>query len=71
MSKTKRFRDRSVNGVIVMAWFQGVCHANHIRKMQASFSWDWGPAAPSVGLWQPAQLVGYDAVRFRQRTFIL
>jgi beta-mannosidase len=53
-----------------MAWFQGVCHANHIRKMQASFSWDWGPAAPSVGLWQPAQLVGYDAVRFRQRTFI-
>lgn len=27
------------------------CHVNHIRKMQASFSWDWGPAFPSVGIW--------------------
>ena len=53
--------------------FQGVCHANHIRKMQvvvvplvqkkdpsilrfdhqASFSWDWGPAFPSSGIWLP------------------
>jgi beta-mannosidase len=31
--------------------FQGECHANQIRKMQASFSWDWGPAFPSVGIW--------------------
>ena len=45
--------------------FRGVCHANHIRKMQASFSWDWGPAAPSVGLWQPAYLVAFDDVRFK------
>lgn len=30
---------------------QGECHANFIRKMQASFGWDWGPAFPSVGLW--------------------
>jgi beta-mannosidase len=45
--------------------FRGVCHANHIRKMQSSFSWDWGPAAPSVGLWQPAQLIGYDDARFK------
>lgn len=29
----------------------GECHANMIRKMQASFSWDWGPAFPSVGIW--------------------
>lgn len=21
------------------------------RKMQSSFSWDWGPAFPTVGLW--------------------
>jgi hypothetical protein len=30
---------------------KGECHANFIRKMQASFSWDWGPAFPSMGLW--------------------
>jgi len=31
--------------------FQGECHANQVRKMQASFSWDWGPAFPSAGIW--------------------
>lgn len=30
---------------------RGECHINYLRKMQASFSWDWGPAAPSVGIW--------------------
>lgn len=29
----------------------GECHINYLRKMQASFSWDWGPAVPSVGIW--------------------
>lgn len=29
----------------------GECHVNQIRKMQASFSWDWGPALPSMGIW--------------------
>ena len=37
--------------------FKGECHANHIRKMQASFAWDWGPAFPSAGVWQPVSLV--------------
>ncbi|XP_037073776.1 LOW QUALITY PROTEIN: beta-mannosidase-like [Pollicipes pollicipes] len=41
----------------------GVCHANHIRKMQASFSWDWGPAFPNAGIWRPIRLVGFDALR--------
>lgn len=31
---------------------RGECHVNFIRKMQASFSWDWGPAFPSVGLYK-------------------
>lgn len=31
-------------------------HVNFIRKMQASFSWDWGPAFPSVGIWKPIEL---------------
>ncbi|CAG9789387.1 unnamed protein product [Diatraea saccharalis] len=30
--------------------YNGECHVNQLRKMQASFSWDWGPAFPSVGL---------------------
>uniref|UniRef100_A0A7G3AUK6 beta-mannosidase n=1 Tax=Lutzomyia longipalpis TaxID=7200 RepID=A0A7G3AUK6_LUTLO len=27
--------------------YHGECHMNFLRKMQASFSWDWGPAVPS------------------------
>ena len=41
--------------------FNGECHVNHIRKMQASFAWDWGPAFPSVGVWQPISLVRFSA----------
>lgn len=36
--------------------YNGVCHMNMLRKMQASFSWDWGPAVPSVGIWKPVVL---------------
>jgi len=39
--------------------FQGEDHANHIRKMQSSFSWDWGPAFPTVGLWYWVILPGF------------
>ena len=31
--------------------YNGECHMNMLRKMQASFAWDWGPAVPSMGLW--------------------
>lgn len=31
---------------------RGECHVNFIRKMQASFSWDWGPAFPSMGIYK-------------------
>lgn len=34
----------------------GECHANFIRKIQSSFSWDWGPAFPTMGIWQPLLL---------------
>ncbi|XP_073999944.1 beta-mannosidase isoform X2 [Rhodnius prolixus] len=37
--------------------YHGECHINKIRKMQASFAWDWGPAFPSVGLWKTVELV--------------
>ncbi|XP_076234908.1 beta-mannosidase [Calliopsis andreniformis] len=40
--------------------YNGECHVNHIRKMQASFSWDWGPAFPSMGIWKSVELIPVD-----------
>ncbi|KAK0164385.1 hypothetical protein PV328_003021 [Microctonus aethiopoides] len=37
--------------------YNGECHVNHIRKMQASFSWDWGPAIPSSGIWRDVEII--------------
>ncbi|KZS12421.1 Beta-mannosidase [Daphnia magna] len=45
--------------------YQGECHANHIRKMQSSFSWDWGPAFPTVGLWHEVKIEAYNSVSIR------
>ncbi|PNF17252.1 Beta-mannosidase [Cryptotermes secundus] len=39
--------------------YRGECHVNHLRKMQASFSWDWGPAFPSAGLWKKVVLYAF------------
>jgi len=30
---------------------KGECFFNFIRKQACSFSWDWGPAFPIVGIW--------------------
>ncbi|OQR80063.1 beta-mannosidase-like, partial [Tropilaelaps mercedesae] len=40
-------------------------HANFIRKMQSSFSWDWGPAFPSLGIWKKVELEYYEGVQLR------
>ncbi|XP_036372734.1 beta-mannosidase [Megalops cyprinoides] len=42
---------------------KGECHVNFIRKAQNSFSWDWGPSFPSLGLWRGVRLEAYDALR--------
>ncbi|KRX97586.1 Beta-mannosidase [Trichinella pseudospiralis] len=34
----------------------GECHANFVRKMSVSFSWDWAPAFPGVGIWKAASI---------------
>lgn len=47
------------------ARYNGECHANQLRKMQASFAWDWGLAAPSMGLWKPVVLELYAVARIR------
>lgn len=44
---------------------------NMLRKMQASFSWDWGLAAPSVGIWKPVILEVYDSAIIRDATYAL
>ncbi|CAH2094683.1 unnamed protein product [Euphydryas editha] len=48
--------------------YNGECHANQIRKMQASFSWDWGPAFPSVGIWRSARLEFFNGAVIRSIT---
>ncbi|CAG9764678.1 unnamed protein product [Ceutorhynchus assimilis] len=45
--------------------YQGECHINMLRKMQASFSWDWGPSFPSMGLWKPVYIQAFDEAAFQ------
>ncbi|XP_026742954.1 beta-mannosidase-like [Trichoplusia ni] len=45
--------------------YNGECHVNQLRKMQASFAWDWGPAFPSVGIWKPVYIEKYDGAVIR------
>ncbi|XP_061103135.1 beta-mannosidase isoform X2 [Conger conger] len=40
---------------------KGECHINFIRK--SSFSWDWGPSFPTLGLWGGVHLEAYDSLR--------
>ncbi|KAJ8407662.1 hypothetical protein AAFF_G00275190 [Aldrovandia affinis] len=42
---------------------KGECHVNFVRKAQSSFSWDWGPSFPTLGLWRDVRLDAYDALR--------
>src|SRR5581483_5137963 len=47
---------------------KGECHYNFIRKMQSSFSWDWGPAFPTQGIWRDIVLEGYNTAIIRDVT---
>lgn len=47
---------------------KGECHVNMLRKMQASFAWDWGPAIPTAGIWQPLLIEAYDSLLLRDVT---
>lgn len=49
--------------------YYGECHMNFLRKMQASFAWDWGPAVPSLGIWKPVTLESYDVLFIRDITY--
>ncbi|CAB4035011.1 beta-mannosidase-like isoform X1 [Paramuricea clavata] len=39
----------------------GECHVNLIRKKQCSFSWDWGPAFASQGIWKNISIQAFDS----------
>ncbi|XP_056629755.1 beta-mannosidase-like [Diorhabda sublineata] len=45
--------------------YNGECHVNMIRKMQASYSWDWGPSFPSVGIWKNIYIESYTETTIR------
>jgi beta-mannosidase len=51
--------------------YNGECHMNLLRKMQASFAWDWGLAAPSMGIWKEALVDVYDSVVIRDIVYKL
>ncbi|RXN06765.1 beta-mannosidase isoform X1 [Labeo rohita] len=42
---------------------KGECHVNFIRKAQSSFSWDWGPSFPTLGIWKEVRLEVFDTLR--------
>uniref|UniRef100_A0A224XIF3 Beta-mannosidase B n=1 Tax=Panstrongylus lignarius TaxID=156445 RepID=A0A224XIF3_9HEMI len=51
--------------------YHGECHINKLRKMQASFAWDWGPAFPSVGLWKSVELEISQGIQLRSAGIFL
>ncbi|XP_076830556.1 beta-mannosidase [Brachyhypopomus gauderio] len=42
---------------------KGECHVNFIRKAQSSFSWDWGPSFPTLGIWKDVYLESFNTLR--------
>ncbi|PAV60878.1 hypothetical protein WR25_17133 [Diploscapter pachys] len=47
----------------------GDCHPNFLRKAQYSFSWDWGPSFPTIGISQPIRIAVVESVYFRDFTW--
>nr|XP_020515476.1 beta-mannosidase [Labrus bergylta] len=45
---------------------KGECHVNFIRKEQSSFSWDWGPSFPTMGLWRDVRLEAFNVLQLLQ-----
>ncbi|KAM4708161.1 beta-mannosidase isoform 2-T2 [Discoglossus pictus] len=48
----------------------GECHANFIRKAQCSFSWDWGPSFPTMGIWQDIRIEAYNVFHLDYISYI-
>lgn len=61
----KQVKKYEVKPKCVPDYYRGECHVNHIRKMQASFAWDWGPAFPSMGIWKNVYLEMFNSSNIR------
>ncbi|XP_069341566.1 beta-mannosidase isoform X1 [Eulemur rufifrons] len=48
---------------------RGECHVNFVRKEQCSFSWDWGPAFPTQGIWKDVRIEAYNICHLNYFTF--
>ncbi|XP_067276974.1 beta-mannosidase isoform X2 [Pseudorasbora parva] len=49
---------------------KGECHVNFIRKAQSSFSWDWGPSFPTLGIWKGVRLEVFNTLRVLSLTTV-
>nr|XP_046269073.1 beta-mannosidase isoform X2 [Scatophagus argus] len=49
---------------------KGECHVNFIRKEQSSFSWDWGPSFPTMGLWKAVRLEAFDVLQLVHVSYV-
>ncbi|CAL8069239.1 unnamed protein product [Orchesella dallaii] len=45
--------------------YRGENQAQMIRKMQAAFSWDWGPSYPNSGIWKNIYIEAYNGAIIR------
>lgn len=48
--------------------YHGENHVQFIRKCQCSFSWDWGPSFPSMGIWRNIYIQSYNNAVIRDVT---
>lgn len=37
-----------------------------LLQEQSSFSWDWGPSFPTMGLWKDVRLKAFDVLQLTQ-----
>ena len=47
-------------------WNDPVGGSSHIRKMQCSFGWDWGPRFATSGVYRDIRLEGWSSARLEQ-----
>lgn len=50
--------------------YRGENQVQFIRKCQCSFSWDWGPSFPSMGIWRNIYIQSYSSAVIRDVTAV-
>ncbi|CAG2100526.1 unnamed protein product [Medioppia subpectinata] len=66
MQKSKEYKEKYKYEVYPCAKTDNnECNYDFIRKMAASYSWDWGPAFPTQGIWKSLGVESYDRAVIR------